>query len=175
MNKTLSLMVVALSAGFLTSPVLAAEASLPDGLAGFRGILRGVLVSKTDNSLILKVEKIGKTWKENKATNAEAAVGKELTITIAPERERLIKALAERKAGEAVEVGVMTTEANQLSGVEVLRKAGAEEAMAATAAASPEEVARLRARVAELEKMVAELKAENDKLRRQLAQPGATQ
>ncbi len=62
------------------------------------------------------------------------------------ERERLIKALAERKVGDAIVVGAMNNEGNVLSGVEVLKLA-TEEAPAPTA----EEVARLKTRIVELE------------------------
>jgi len=143
--------------------------ALPEGLQGIRGLMRGKLVSKTENSLVLKVEAVVRTWKENKATNAEAAVGRELTIVIAAGRERLINALKELRAGDTIVVGVMNVEGNQLTAVEDLRKA---EAVAPTPAPAADEVARLKARVAELEKLVAQLRAENERLRKELAAAG---
>lgn len=171
MKKMLALLTVGLVALCVAPLVLAAEATLPDGMAGFRGILRGTIVSKADNSFVLKVEKIGTTWKENKATNPAAAVGKELTITVSPERERMVKALAERKAGDRVDAGAMNTEGNTLTLVEVLKKVEAEGTTAPTTSGtvSAEEAAKLRARIAEMEKQIAALKAENEALRKQLA------
>ena len=59
-----------------------AEAAIPAGFRGFRGIFSGQLVSKDveKGTLVVKVEKINRTWKQNKAENPESAFGHSLTV-----------------------------------------------------------------------------------------------
>jgi hypothetical protein len=56
--------------------------TLPDGLKGFSGQLQGVVAGVQEDGLgfQLKVDKVTKVWKNNKAKEPEAAVGKTLLI-----------------------------------------------------------------------------------------------
>ena len=160
-----------LAAIVVVIPALAADepAALPDGFKGFRGLLKGTISSKTENSFVLKVTEVVKTFPKNEATKPENAVGKELTIQV--KADRLQKILKELKAEDVVVSGVFNVEGNVLNAVEDLRKADAP--VASPAPAGSEEVAKLRARLADLEKAVAALKAENEALRKQLAEAKA--
>jgi hypothetical protein len=171
MKTTMAIGLSVLAAALFVSPALAeGGGGLPDGFKGFRGLLRGSLVSKTENQLVLKVQAVVKTWPANKATEANVVLGKDLTIAV--KAERLLNALKERKAGDVIVVGVFNEEGNQLRAVEDLRLA--EAAGTTPPAAGAEEVARLKARIAELERAVAALKAENEALRKQLAEARGT-
>jgi hypothetical protein len=100
--------------------------ALPEGIRGFRGMVVGTLVSKGENAFVLKVEKITRVWKQNKAKNPECIVGKEVPIDLwAKSRlaEQHLKTLAELKAGDRVEVEAFHFGGDCLSVVEVLRKA----------------------------------------------------
>jgi hypothetical protein len=101
-----------------------AAAALPDGFKGFRGLLKGTLSSKTENSFVLKVASVLKTFPKNKATKAEDVVGKEITLQV--KAERLQKILKELAAGNTVEVGAMNETGNVVVAVEELKKVEAD-------------------------------------------------
>ena len=94
--------------------------SLPDGMAGFRGVLIGSLKRKLDRGFLLKVDKLGEVWENNKADNPKAAVGKEVVITIRPEGpgERFRKTLGALEIGQKVLVEVFHSDGNQLTAIE---------------------------------------------------------
>ncbi len=64
----------------LSVSALADYDKLPKGMKGFSGMVRGKVVSKEKNGIVIKVEKILKLWKGNKAENPESAVGKKLLV-----------------------------------------------------------------------------------------------
>jgi len=102
------------------------EVSLPDGMAGFRGVLVGRVLRKLDRGFILKVERVTNVWENNRADRPEAAVGKELIVTIRAEEElggRFLRTLRALKIGERVLVEAFHFEGNRLTVVEQLRKA----------------------------------------------------
>ena len=65
--------------GFNLKAAYGADA-LPDGMAGFSGSLQGTVVAKGQEGFTLKVKKIVRTWKNNRAENPQSAVGKSLEI-----------------------------------------------------------------------------------------------
>jgi len=99
--------------------------TLPEGIRGFRGMLVGSLVEKGEEAFVLKVEKITRTWKENKATNPECIVGERIEVRLST-RFRLYeqhkRTLAELKPGDRVEAEPFHFGGNTLTLVEVLRK-----------------------------------------------------
>lgn len=155
MQKTLLMAAVAALA---TGAVWAAEAPLPDGFKGFRGLLKGTILSKTDKSFVLKVDAVVKTFPANKAKKAEEIVGKEVTIQV--RNDRLLSALKERSVGERVEAGALNEQGTVVMAIEQIK--------GFDTGAATNDVSKLQARVAELEKQVAALKAENEELRKQL-------
>ena len=60
-----------------------AAGPIPQGMAGFRGMFRGRVVSKDPEkgTVLVKVDEIMKTWPKNQAKNTQEAVGKELPVT----------------------------------------------------------------------------------------------
>ncbi len=94
--------------------------SLPDGMAGFRGVLIGSLKRKLDRGFLLKVDKLGEVWENNKADNPRAAVGKEVMITTRPEGmgERFMQTLRKLEIGQKVLVEVFHSGGNQLTAIE---------------------------------------------------------
>jgi len=99
--------------------------NLPEGIRGFRGMMLGTVVSKADKTFVLKVEKITKVWKENKAENPKCVEGKNLTIDIWPKSrlaDKNLKTLAGLKAGDRVLVEPFHFGGDHLSVVEELRK-----------------------------------------------------
>jgi hypothetical protein len=114
-----------------TTVAAAAEAGealgVPEGLKGFRGMLVGVMGKKSDREFIIEVEKITRTWKENKAENPQAAVGKKAVCELWP-KGRLYqqhrRTLAGLKPGDRVLVEPFHLEPgdDHLTVVEELKK-----------------------------------------------------
>lgn len=101
------------------------EEGLPEGMIGFRGVLVGRILRKLDRGFVLKVEKVTEVWESNRADRPEAAVGKDLTITIREDEElsdRFLRTLRTLKTGERVLVEAFHFEGNRLTVVEQLRK-----------------------------------------------------
>ena len=103
-----------------------AAGGLPDGMRGFRGMLRGTIVRKGDGEFLLKVEKVLKVWEQNRAENPQSAVGKTLAVVL-PREGRLLeqqrRAFRELKVGDRVVVEPFHFKGNVLTVVEQLRKA----------------------------------------------------
>jgi len=101
------------------------EIGLPDGMVGFRGVLVGRIMRTLDRGFVLKVERVVKVWEDNRADNPEAAIGKELIITIRADEElggRFLRTLRTFEIGERVLVEAFHFEGNRLTVVEQLRK-----------------------------------------------------
>ena len=101
------------------------EVSLPEGMIGFRGVLVGRVLRKLDLGFVLNVEKVTKVWENNRADRPEAAVGKDLIITIRADEElggRFLRTLRTLKIGERVLVEAFHFEGNRLTVVEQLQK-----------------------------------------------------
>lgn len=102
------------------------EPRLLEGARGFNGIFVGTIVEKGETKFGLKVEKVARKFKGNRARNPEAAVGTTVTMTLRWKGrllERLVPKLRELKAGDRVEVGAVHVEGNVFANVELLRKA----------------------------------------------------
>jgi hypothetical protein len=98
-------------------------------ISGFRGMLEGTLVGKTEEALILKVEKVSKAWTTSTAKKPESLVGKTVKVTVSQEPragEALLKAMGEVRAGDKVLLGASHAEGDRFSLVEILRKIHAE-------------------------------------------------
>ena len=117
------------------SGVWAGEASaLPDGMKGFKGQLSGTITQKSDASFVLKVDKVVKVWTEveagqpgSTAKDPQAAVGKELTITIGKVAvEKHTKTLAGLAVGDKVLTSAFNLEGGLLTINEVFEKVAGE-------------------------------------------------
>lgn len=89
-------------------------------------MLRGTVARKGDRGFVLKVEAVTKVWPQSKASNPQAAVGKELSVVIRPESklgERHMQTLRELKAGDRAIVEAFHFEGDNLTVVEALEKA----------------------------------------------------
>jgi hypothetical protein len=100
---------------------------LPEAMLGFHGMFAGTLVSKEEDqgTFVLRVTKILHIWKENKAKDAQSAVGKSLKIELDPKSrhfEQFNKVLKTLQAGDMVEVEAFPNEAGRLIVVEALQK-----------------------------------------------------
>jgi hypothetical protein len=103
------------------------EGSIPEGLRGFRGILFGRIVEKNDDqgTFVLRVQRIGRIWEQNRAEDAEAAIGRSLRVEL--HRESRLQAhhretLHDLTTGDLVEVEVFHLKDSVLSVMELLRK-----------------------------------------------------
>ena len=97
----------------------------PTGLRGFRGTLVGTVKSKLDRGFVLKVEKVVRVWKANKARRPQDAVGKTLTLVVRAESrmsKRHMEIAGGLKVGDRVSVEAFHFEGNRLTIVEELRK-----------------------------------------------------
>ena len=116
--------------GIAWSPVAVAgdAPALPEGLRGFRGMLVGKITRKSAEDFVLKVERIKKIWKQNKAKDPETAVGKEVHVVLWA-KSRQAKAhretLAGLQVGDRIEVEPFHFEGESLAVVEWLEKVGA--------------------------------------------------
>jgi len=101
----------------------AAAEGLPDAMKGFIGMLRGKMVQKDEGGFVVKLEKIEKTWKRNKAEKPEAAVGKNIPFKVGAKRRHIKERFGKLKVGDNVVAGGIHREGNFLLAVEVLVKA----------------------------------------------------
>jgi hypothetical protein len=130
---------------------------VPAGLRGFAGMLRGTVVRKGDRDFVLHVKAVTRVWKPSTAPAPKAAIGRNIAIYIAPGSrwgERLIRALAECKAGDMVEVDVAHGAGPGLQAIETLEKLGPPE----------DDETPPKGRAAELERKIARLETENEEL-----------
>ncbi|PJB63390.1 MAG: hypothetical protein CO096_22390, partial [Armatimonadetes bacterium CG_4_9_14_3_um_filter_66_14] len=67
---------------------------LPEGIKGFKGMAVGTIVKKGDQELVVKIERITKVWKANKAKDPQSIVGKEVPMGLY-KKGRLYKAQLE--------------------------------------------------------------------------------
>lgn len=107
------------------SRAFGAEHALPDGIKGFRGILRGTIVTTGKNGFILKVEKVVRVWKQSKAEKPEEVIGEEVEVGLWRESrlaEQHRKTLATLKPGDKVDAEVFHFGGDHLSVVEELKK-----------------------------------------------------
>ena len=100
---------------------------IPVGLHGFKGTLFGKIAEKNDEKMTftLKVQKVGRVWRENRATKAEEAIGKSLPIDLHRESRLLSQHQTTLRAlnnGDVVEVELFHLKDNVLSVIELLRK-----------------------------------------------------
>ena len=100
---------------------------IPEGLRGFRGILFGEMAEKNDDqgTFVLRAKRVGRVWKESRAENAQAAIGKSLPVELHRESRLLAhhqETLQQLKNGDLVEVEVFHLKDGVLSVVELLRK-----------------------------------------------------
>ncbi|MFW6162482.1 MAG: FecR domain-containing protein [Planctomycetota bacterium] len=100
---------------------------VPEALRGFKGMMIGTVTAKGGEEFVLRVEKITRTWKANKAENPRAAVGQKAVCELWPKGrlyERHKETLAGLKVGDRVLVGPFHLEADHdhLTVVEALRK-----------------------------------------------------
>ena len=76
--------------------------SLPDGMAGFSGMLQGTVVVTKDEAFTLKVAEVVRTWKGTKAENPQSAVGKDLVIRA--KHKNHVKFIGTLKDGESLTI-----------------------------------------------------------------------
>ena len=79
-----------------------------------------------DRGFVLKVERVANVWEANRADRPEAAVGRELMITVRADEEggnRFLRTLRTMNVGERVLVEAFHFEGNRLTVVEQLQKA----------------------------------------------------
>ncbi len=76
----------------------------PAGMQGFRGILRGQLVSRDleRGELVLKAEQVTRTWQENKAKDTESCRGRQFTVRRIS--DKWLDVLVNLKPGDRIEV-----------------------------------------------------------------------
>jgi hypothetical protein len=100
---------------------------VPEPLRGFKGMLVATIVKKGTDELIIKIEKIDRTWKGNKAEDPQGAVGQQ-AVCVLWKKGRLYenqrRTLASLKPGDRVLVEPFHLEAEHkhLTVVEELRK-----------------------------------------------------
>ncbi len=118
--------------------------AVPEGLAGFRGMLAGEVVSSQagEGQLILKVLEVGKVWDGSRAAEPQAAVGKTLRFGLNEKFERanahVREVLGTLKVGERVVLGVFSLD-EQLVIVEELKRVAARDGAEAGQAAERRE------------------------------------
>ncbi|MFH1227784.1 MAG: T9SS type A sorting domain-containing protein [Planctomycetota bacterium] len=112
----------------LVSTLAGAEekVSFPDGLKGFCGVLAGTVVSVQENGFIIKVQSIPNVWKNNKATDSESAVGKELLVNAKFEKGRPVEAhlkfINSLEPGEEIKIEAVNDEGTRLHILELSKE-----------------------------------------------------
>lgn len=99
------------------------ESGVPAGMRGFRGILRGTVVSRDieRGELVFRAQRATRVWKENKAKNVESSEGK--VFTTKGISGKFLDVLVTLKPGDLVDVEAFHNRGEQLDFVgELLRK-----------------------------------------------------
>jgi Zn-dependent protease with chaperone function len=99
------------------------EAGFPGGMEGFRGILRGTVISRDveTGELVFRALRATRVWKQNKATNVESCEGK--VFTTRGITGRFLDVLVTLKPGDLIEVEAFHNRGDHLDFVgELLRK-----------------------------------------------------
>ena len=129
MKRTATLLIAVV----LASVAVAEEApTVPEALRGFRGMVEGTVAAIGKGEFILRIDRITRTWKQNKAENPQAAVGKRARCVIGEKgrlREQHLKTLATLKPSDRVSVEPFHLEPGDrhLTVMEALEKLAAEE------------------------------------------------
>ena len=171
-------------AGFVAAIILASAASStaadqppgPEGLVGFSGQVRGVVVKKRDKNVVeFKVGRIIQTWKNNKAERPEALKGR--TVPVGPAWvqkgeggkwhpvENHIRFLRTLEAGEELTLEIRHAEREHFAILELSKE---QRQRAERGSKERREVKDDRdAEIAELRREIERLKAENRELRKE--------
>ena len=85
-------------------PENAGNSSFPAGMQGFRGILKGQLISRDleKGELVFRASGVTRTWKENKATDTNSC--KDRTFTVKRISGKWLDVLVSLKPGDTIEV-----------------------------------------------------------------------
>lgn len=182
MNRSTRIAVVTTIVFYLG--IVAAQAQrdepLPQGLVGFCGQVRGVVVAKGDrNSFTFKVARVLRVWKNNTAEAPESLVGR--TVTVAPRWtqredgtwrpvERHVAFIRGLRSGQEITLEIRNVERSHFSILEL----SAEQRTTAERVregARPEAAARRDsegrdAEIRELKREIERLRTENEELRR---------
>jgi hypothetical protein len=86
------------------SPSAKSDNGFPEGMEGFRGILRGKLVSRDveKGELVIRAEKTTQVWKENRAKDTESCRGREFLVKRIS--GKWLDVLIGLKSGDTIEV-----------------------------------------------------------------------
>jgi hypothetical protein len=101
-----------------------ARPALPDSLAGFQGVLTGIVARKVDRGFVLKLKSVKQVWEKNKAEHPEAALGKTLVVMIGRDREQasqFMPTLRALRVGQGVLVEAFHLGGEHLTVVEQLK------------------------------------------------------
>lgn len=79
---------------------------LPDGAAGFAGMIRATVAEKTDAGLSVKVAEVVKVWEGNKAANPKSLVGQTVQVQGGKGEGNIGRFLKTVKAGEEITIDV---------------------------------------------------------------------
>lgn len=152
----------------------------PEGLVGFSGQVRGVVVKKRDNNVIeFKVGRVIRTWENNQAERPEAL--KERTIPVGPQWvqegeggkwhpvENHIRFLKTLEAGEELTLEIRHAEREHFALLELTQEQRERAARGGEAHREKESDRAHRnqeAEIAELRREIERLRAENEELRK---------
>ena len=160
-----------------------AEDSLPDGVKGFSGRVRGVVTAKGDkNTFTFKVARVLNVWKNNKAKDPEALAGRSVRVGprwVQGENGKWhpvdihVAFIRRLKVGEELTLEIFNAEANHFNILELSseqRKSAREGIEKSLSEKSPkdEDIRKMQAIVREMRNEMRRLRAENAELRRKL-------
>jgi len=160
-----------------------AEESLPDGVKGFSGRVRGVVTAKGEkNTFTIKVARVLEVWKNSKAKAPESLVG--LSVRVGPRWvpgknskwrpvEIHIAFIKRLKVGEELTIEIRNAEADHFNILELSGEQresamdGIEESLSEESR-KDEDIRKMQALVKELRGEIRRLRAENAELRKKL-------
>jgi hypothetical protein len=82
------------------------KSALPDGAAGFAGMVRVTVVQKLDVGLVVKVGEVAKLWEANKAQDPKSLIGKTILVQGGKGEGNIARFLKTLKTGEEVALDV---------------------------------------------------------------------
>lgn len=91
---------------------------LPDPAAFFAGMIRGVVVEKRVEHVVMKVTKVPEEWKHSRAKDAEAMIGQHVLVK-PDDHDSIRRFVTELKNGEEVTLDVANKEGEALTILEL--------------------------------------------------------
>lgn len=93
--------------------------ALPDSARGFAGMIRGEVVGRQGERIVVAVREVTNVWKTNQAQNSDSVVGKKVAVKSPSPEGPIARFLKSVKVGDNVQLDVANREGAELTILEL--------------------------------------------------------